>query len=96
MDKQLSESDILEKVCSLLNEEFEIEQEKLQPEAHLFEDLELDSLDAVDLIVALEKLFGFRAQEEKAKQLRTIQDIVAFIQEHQEMVIKEQEVEQNS
>lgn len=90
MDKEMSHEEILEKVCGILNEEFEIENEELQPQAHLFEDLELDSLDAVDLIVALEKLFGFRAQEEKAKELRTIEDIVHFILENQKMVKEQQ------
>lgn len=93
MDKEMSEKEIWEKVHSILHEEFEIEEEHLKLEAHLFDDLELDSLDAVDLIVALEKLFGFRAEEEKAKELRTIEDIIKFIQEHQEMV-KQQKVEQ--
>lgn len=90
MDKEMSHEEILEKVCGILNEEFEIENEELQPQAHLFEDLELDSLDAVDLIVALEKLFGFRAQEEKAKELRTIEDIVHFILDNQKMVKEQQ------
>lgn len=89
MNKEMSHEEILEKVCEILHEEFEIERESLQPQAHLFEDLELDSLDAVDLIVALEKLFGFRAQEEKAKELRTLEDIVYFILDSQKL-IKEQ------
>ncbi|BBM85163.1 acyl carrier protein [Candidatus Uabimicrobium amorphum] len=90
MDKEMSHEEILEKVCGILHEEFEIENEDLQPQAHLFEDLELDSLDAVDLIVALEKLFAFRAQEERAKELRTIEDIVHFILENQKMVKEQQ------
>ncbi|WP_372367074.1 acyl carrier protein [Candidatus Uabimicrobium sp. HlEnr_7] len=90
MNKEMSHEEILEKVYGILNEEFEIERDDLKPEARLFEELELDSLDAVDLIVALEKLFGFRAQEEKAKQLRTVDDIVHFIIENQKEVKEQQ------
>ena len=95
MNKEMSQEEVLEKVCGILHEEFEIEQEDLKLHAHLFEDLELDSLDAVDLIVALEKLFVFRAQEEKAKELRTIEDIVHFILENQQIVKEQQEATQN-
>lgn len=73
--------EILDKVYEILVEEFELEREELSPESKLFEELDLDSLDAVDMIVAFEKVFGFRAEEEKAKQLRTIEDIVNMIED---------------
>ncbi len=59
----------------ILEEEFELEPELLVPEARLGEDLELDSLDAVDLIVAIEKRFGFRMDEEEARKMQTLKDI---------------------
>ncbi len=73
-------NEILEKVLQVLEEEFELERDQLTPDVNLFEDMELDSLDAVDLIVALEKLFGIRAEEERAKEIRTIRDVVSFVE----------------
>lgn len=82
MNKVALNQDIADKVIDILVEEFELERELLTLDVNLFEELELDSLDAVDLIVALEKLFAFRADEEQVKQLRTIRNIVNFIEEY--------------
>lgn len=55
-------------------EEFEVEPEKLQPEAEL-RALGLDSLDGVDLVVAIEKAFSCRIAEEEARNIKTLDDI---------------------
>lgn len=61
-------------------ESFEIEEELLQPQSHLFDDLELDSLDIVDLVVALQQKFGVQIRnEERIKEIRTLGDIYSFI-----------------
>ncbi len=65
-----------------MEEDFEIDPLLLKPESRLREDLELDSLDAVDLIVAIEKQYGFRMNEEEARAMRTLNDICIVI-EHQ-------------
>lgn len=63
-------------------EEFELDPDQLKPEAHLFDDLELDSLDIVDLVVVLESEFQFKIREEqKIREIRTLGDIYNFVVE---------------
>jgi acyl carrier protein len=66
-----------------LVEEFELEDVQVTPEALLYEHLGLDSLDSVDLVVALEKEFGFKidrsADAEKLKEIRTVQHVCEFV-----------------
>lgn len=69
-------------VNEVLVEEFELEEDALQPQATLFEDLGLDSLDAVDMIVLIEKRMGFRMEDEEARQIRTLDDLYNFIVKH--------------
>jgi acyl carrier protein len=61
-------------------EEFEVDADKLEPGAMLAEDLDLDSLDGVDLVVALEKTFACRIPEEEARGIRTLGDIYAKVE----------------
>ena len=70
---------IIAAVNQLLEQEFEIDPDLLKPEALLKEDLDLDSLDAVDMIVAIDHEFGIRIQEEEAKNLRVLKDIYDII-----------------
>lgn len=72
---------IIETVNSVLEEEFEIELGLLRPEALLYEDIGLDSLDAVDLIVIVDKELGVRIEEEDARELRTLEDVYTIIGE---------------
>ena len=66
---------IIEIVNNIFVEEFEIDPDLLKPEAHLIDDIELDSLDAVDLIVMVDKQLGVRIEEEQARLLETLQDV---------------------
>ncbi len=66
----------------ILEEDFEIDPSLLKPEASLRDDLDLDSLDGVDLIVAIEKKFRFRVDEEEARSIRTLNDIYESISRH--------------
>ncbi|NUM36311.1 MAG: acyl carrier protein [Candidatus Brocadiae bacterium] len=79
---------ILDTIIDILVEDFSFDREKLHLDGNL-QELGLDSIDAVDLIVALEKTFEFRAEEEKAKKIRTLYDIVKFVEESiQEKALK--------
>jgi acyl carrier protein len=69
-------------VDEILVEGFEIEPELLRPEAHLAKDLGLDSLDGVDLVVALEKKFACRIEEGEARAMSTLQDIYDSVRKH--------------
>ncbi len=72
--------EIITKTNKVFEESFEIEPERLLPQAHIFTDLGLDSLDIVDLIVALQNQFGIKIRsEEDVRNIRTLQDLYQFI-----------------
>ena len=79
MSQKFSKEKILEKIVSILAEDFEIEKSKLVPEADLFEDLELDSIDAVDLAVRLQQFTNKKIKPEDFKNIRTLNDVVEAI-----------------
>ncbi len=72
---------IIKIVNQVLEEEFEIDAELLKPESLLYEDIGLDSLDAVDLIVMIDKQLGVRIDEEQARSIRTLEDVYKIIDE---------------
>ena len=76
----MTEREIAAMVNEILAEYFEIEGERLFPEVNIYEDLELDSLDIVDLIVAMQKKFNVRIRDdERIKTIRTLEDIYRFV-----------------
>ena len=77
----MTEQEIVSKVNEVFVESFEIKKEALKPEAKIFNDLGLDSLDIVDLVVALQKKFGVTIRDdERVRNIRTLSDIYNFIQ----------------
>lgn len=83
----MNRDEIKDLVNNILIEEFEKEESELKDDANLFDDLELDSLDGIDLIVALEKAVKAKTsietkiEEEKAKNLKSVGDIYNLIEE---------------
>ncbi|NLW49513.1 MAG: acyl carrier protein [Candidatus Brocadiaceae bacterium] len=75
----MPERDVVERVNKLLVEGFELEEGVLAPAALIHEDLGLDSLDTVDLVVALEREFACRISEEQARAMRSLEDIYRHI-----------------
>ena len=76
----MTEMEIIEQINTSLAEEFELNREVLKPEALIFDDLELDSLDIVDMVVVLENAFKFKIREEEAlREIRTLGDIHDFV-----------------
>lgn len=71
-----SKEDIYHALVDIFNEMFEIPKDKLKPEANLYTDLDIDSIDAVDLVVKLSQMTGKRMDPETFKSIRTIDDIV--------------------
>jgi acyl carrier protein len=63
-------------IADLLAEMFELERDTLSPASNLYADLDIDSIDAVDLAVKLKQLTGKRLQPEVFKSIRTIDDII--------------------
>lgn len=66
-------------VVDLLAEMFELDKAELTPESNLYADLDIDSIDAVDLAVKLKQLTGKRLQPEVFKTIRTIDDVVSAL-----------------
>lgn len=72
----MSREEIFATLSQYLQEMFELAAERITPEAKLFEDLELDSIDAVDLVVRLQDLTGKRFKPDQFKTVRTVSDVV--------------------
>jgi acyl carrier protein len=79
--KTNSKEDVYKEICKILEEDFECDPAMLTPEAKLFEELDLDSIDAVDLVVTLQKRTDIKVQAEEFKQIRTIQDVTDVVYE---------------
>lgn len=75
----MEKNEIFEKMRKALVEDFDIDEAKITPEARLYEDLELDSIDAVDLIVKLKSMLPRNINPEVFKSVRTLQDVVDAI-----------------
>ena len=76
-----SQSEIFDKLVGYFEELFEIPREKVAMDSRLYEDLDLDSIDAVDLVVKLQELTGRRIKPEAFKSVRTVGDVVKCIEE---------------
>lgn len=70
---------VITRVNQILVDEFELDKNDITPNASLRDDLELDSLDGMDLIVALEKEFKVRVNEKELLKLKTVGDVHGFI-----------------
>ncbi|MBN2492569.1 MAG: acyl carrier protein [Planctomycetes bacterium] len=80
MKKTLSEKEVIALTNRVLAESFEIEEERLLPEKRIFADLGLDSLDTVDLVVALQKRFSITIREdERVRSIRSLGDLYTYI-----------------
>lgn len=71
---------VREQVNQTLHQGFEIPLDALKPEATLFEDLKLDSLDAIDLVVHLEERFKVKLDGEIFKNIRTLSDVYRLVE----------------
>lgn len=76
-----SRDDIESALSDILVEMFEVEPREVTREAHLFDDLDIDSIDAVDLIVRLKEYTSADIDPERAKKVRTVGDVVDLVAE---------------
>ena len=70
------------KVKEIIAKELEVDIKQLQPEAKFIEDLGADSLDIVELVMALEEEFGLDIPDEDADKLKTVGDALNYLQQH--------------
>jgi acyl carrier protein len=75
-----SREEILDYLRSTLADLFEIDPERVVPEANLYQDLDIDSIDAVDLILKLKELTGRKIQPQTFKHVRTVGDVIDALQ----------------
>ena len=84
----MTDEQVIETINQSLAEEFELDPDRMRPQAHLVDDLEFDSLDFVDMVVTLQKAFGVKLREEpRVREVRTLGDL------HQLIIDKRRQME---
>lgn len=78
------QEETLQQLRTWMEDLFEIEPEKVQLDAHLYNDLDIDSIDAVDLIVKIRELTGQQIQAEDFKSVRTVADVIEVVEKLQQ------------
>ena len=76
----MNRDDIFAQVKATLIDLFEVDEAAVTPDAQLYQDLELDSIDAIDLVVHLQKLTGKKIKPEEFKSVRSVGDVVDAVQ----------------
>lgn len=72
-------SNIQEQVVKVIAEQLNVEPEKIKPESHFIDDLGADSLDLVELVMALEKQFNCEIPDEEAEKITTVQSAIDYV-----------------
>jgi acyl carrier protein len=80
----MAENSIEQRVKKIIAEQLDVNPDQVTPEARLIDDLGADSLDAVELIMALEEEFGHDIPDEQAEKMQTVGDIIKYIEEQEE------------
>lgn len=73
--------DIFQRVKKIICEQLDVEEEDVKPEAFFVDDLGADSLDTVELVMALEEEFGIEIPDEDAEKIATVQNVLDYIKE---------------
>ena len=76
----MNRTEIEEKVKGFMVEDLEIDEDLLTPEAHLKDDLGIDSLDYVDIVVIVDKIFGFKIRPEEMSGVKTLGQFCDYIE----------------
>jgi len=76
----VTRAEIIDELRKTMSEMFEIEPASITLESRLFEDLDLDSIDAIDMAVKLQELTGRRVDETALRKIRTVEDVVDLIE----------------
>ena len=76
----MTRDEIFERIAEILADSFELDRAEIKPESTLYEDLDLDSIDAIDIFVQLREVTGRRPDPNDAKKIRTVEELVAFVE----------------
>jgi len=79
MSNAMTNEELFAMLSNILEEAFEVEADDITLEANLYEDLDLDSIDAVDLVVKLREQTGKKIEPDDFKQVRTVEDVIVAI-----------------
>lgn len=75
----MTEQEIQKILTDALVELFEADESKITPETHLYQDLEIDSIDAIDLIDHIKRQTGYKLQAEDFRNVRTVADVIEAV-----------------
>lgn len=78
----MAENNVFDKVRTILSEQFDVEESEITLETNLVDDLGADSLDVVDMLMSLEDNFDVEIPDEEIEHIRTVSEVVAYIEEH--------------
>ncbi|MBQ4258332.1 MAG: acyl carrier protein [Clostridia bacterium] len=73
---------VLEKVISILSDQFDVDETSITPDTLIADDLGADSLDVVDLVMSIEDEFEIEVPDEAIEGIKTVSDIVKFVEDH--------------
>lgn len=74
--------DVLEKITKILCDQLDLDEEQVTEDSEIIDDLGADSLDIVDLVMTLEEEFDTEIPDEDIEGLKTVGDIVKYVEEH--------------
>ena len=76
------DSEVFARIRDYLADQLEVEPEKITPDSDIMSDFEADSLDIVDMVMTLEDEFGIEVPDDAIENLRTVGDVVKFVDSH--------------
>ncbi|MEA3485995.1 MAG: acyl carrier protein [Candidatus Aerophobetes bacterium] len=80
----MTKDEILKKVKEVTSEQLGVDDSQITPEARFIDDLGADSLDTVELVMALEEEFNLEIPDEEAEKLTTVEKVIDYIEDHLE------------
>jgi acyl carrier protein len=83
----MAEKSVEQKVKDIIVEQLGVNPDQVTPDAKFIEDLGADSLDTVELVMALEEEFGQEIPDEEAEKLQSVSDVIKYIEDSQQEVI---------
>ena len=79
----MAEKTIEQRVKDIICEQLGVEEDEISPDAKFIEDLGADSLDTVELVMALEEEFGIEVPDEQAEKLQSVGDVIKYVEDAQ-------------
>ncbi|MBQ6089475.1 MAG: acyl carrier protein [Firmicutes bacterium] len=73
---------VFDKIKEIIMEQLQVEESEITMETNLMKDLSADSLDAVEIIMAIEDEYGIEIPDEEAENIQTVQDLVKFVEDN--------------